>query len=197
MKISDLFEAEESHITFCFGRLNPPTRGHEHLFNTMKSIGGDYKIFLTQTQDRKDNPLEYSDKVKFVKSMFPDHTANVVEDRNLNTIVKVASYLYDQGYKNCTFVAGDDRLETLGKVLKDYNGVEGKTHGFYKFDLIDLKSSGKREEGGDGVEGIKAGNARLYAASGDLEKFAEITGAGEYAEELYSAVRKGLGINES
>jgi hypothetical protein len=197
MKINELFEDGESHITFCFGRLNPPTKGHEHLFNVMKSVGGDYRIFLTQTQDRKENPLDYETKIKFVKAMFPNHANYVVEDRNLNTIVKVCSYLYDQGYKNCTFVAGDDRLDQLGTVIKNYNGIEGKAHGFYKFDLIDLKSSGKREEGSDGIEGIKAGNARLYAASGDLEKFKEITGAGEYAEELYSAVRKGLGINES
>jgi len=197
MKIRELFEAEETHVTFCFGRLNPPTRGHEHLFNVMESVGGDYKIFLTQTQDRKENPLDYETKIKFVKTMFPDHADHVIEDRNLNTIVKVASYLYDQGYKNCTFVAGDDRLEQLGKVLKDYNGAEGKAHGFYKFDLIDLKSSGKREEGSDGVEGIKAGNARLYAASGDLEKFKEVTGAGEQADELYAAVRNGLGVKNT
>jgi hypothetical protein len=174
--------------------MNPPTIGHKEVFKTMKTQGGDFKIFVSQTQDKKNNPLDYSTKIKFIKAIHPEFADNVVDDPNLNTIVKVASFLFDQGYNAATFVAGSDRLESMSKLLKDYNGVEGKSHGFYKFDVLDFKSSGDREDGADGVAGISASGARDAAATGDLKKFEESTGAGQYAKPLYIAVRKGMGI---
>jgi hypothetical protein len=197
MKIKELFEEDHNHISFMFGRLNPPTLGHKQLLDTVASIGGDYRIFVSQSQDPKKNPLDYNTKINFIKKMFPDHAKNVVEDPSLNTIVKVASYLYDQGYRHATFVAGSDRLEDMKKLLETYNGVEGKSHGFYDFETLNFKSSGEREDGAEGVAGISASGARAAAANNDITSFAEATGAGEHAEELFKAVRKGMGINES
>lgn len=196
MRLSELFEAGSKHVTFCFGRMNPPTMGHKEVFKTMASVGGDYKIFLSQTQDRKKNPLDYGTKINFVKTMFPEHAKNVVDDPSLNTIVKVASFLYDQGYTDATFVAGSDRLEDMKKLLENYNGVEGKAHGYYKFNILDFKSSGDREDGAEGVAGISAGNARAAAANNDFEKFEEAIGTGNHAKELFRAVREGMGIQE-
>ena len=196
MLLKELFEESGKHISFCFGRMNPPTIGHGQLLDTVAAQGGDYKIFVSQSQDTKKNPLDYATKVQFIKKMFPKHAKNVVEDAGLNTIVKVASYLYDQGYRHATFVAGSDRLEDMKKLLEAYNGVEGKSHGFYDFKTLDFESSGDREDGAEGVAGISASGARAAAANGDLNAFAEATGAGKYAEELYNAVRKGMGISE-
>jgi hypothetical protein len=197
MRLFELFEAEEKHITFCFGRMNPPTIGHEQVFKTMSSVGGDYEIFVSQSQDKKDNPLDYSTKIKFIKLIHAKYAEHVVQDPNLNTVVKVASYLYDKGYKHATFVAGSDRLAQFQKLLSDYNGVEGKSHGFYKFETLDFKSSGDREDGAEGVAGVSASGARAAAANSDMEGFIKATGAGQYAEELYNAVRQGMGIKET
>jgi hypothetical protein len=196
MKLHELFEAGDKHIAFCFGRMNPPTIGHEQLLNTVAGVGGDYKIFVSQTQDKKKNPLDYSTKIGFMKAMFPTYASNIVQDAGLNTIVKVAAHLYEQGYRHATFVAGSDRLADMSKLLKDYNGVEGKSHGFYKFETLDFKSSGDREDGAEGVAGISASGARAAAANGDFKEFAEATGAGQHAEKLYAAVRKGMGISK-
>ena len=197
MRLAELFEQSTKHVTFIFGRLNPPTLGHKQLLDTAASEGGDYKIFVSQSQDAKKNPLDYSTKISFIKKMFPEHAKNVVEDPSLNTVVKVASYLYDQGYNSVTFVAGSDRLEDMKKLLETYNGVEGKSHGYYKFEVLDFKSSGEREDGAEGVAGISASGARAAAANNDFEAFKEATGAGELAKSLYAAVRKGMGISES
>jgi hypothetical protein len=129
--------------------------------------------------------------------MFPDYAADVVEDSSLNTVVKVASYLYDQGYTAATFVAGSDRLDDMKKLLEAYNGVEGKSHGYYKFEVLDFVSSGEREDGAEGVAGVSASAARAAAANGDLAAFKEATGAGELSQKLYDAVRKGMNISES
>ena len=197
MLLNELFEDSTKHVTFCFGRMNPPTIGHEQVFKTMAAQGGDYFIFVSQSQDKKDNPLSYSEKIKFIKSIHTKYADHVVEDLSINTVVKAASYLYDQGYTDATFVAGSDRLESFKKVLIPYNGVEGKAHGYYKFNVLDFVSSGEREDGAEGVAGVSASGARSAAANNNLEKFKEATGAGELAKPMFDAVRKGLGISES
>ena len=196
MLLHELFEAGTKHVTFCFGRMNPPTIGHKQVLDTMKSQGGEMKIFVSQSQDKKKNPLDYGTKIKFIKEMFPQYAKDVVENAGLNTIGKVASYLHEQGYNAVTFVAGSDRLEDMKSLLTQYNGVEGKAHGFYKFDVIDFASSGDREDGAEGVAGVSASGARAAAANNDFAAFQEATGAGELAKPLFDAVRKGMGINE-
>jgi len=84
----------------------------------------------------------------------------------------------------------------MKSLLTQYNGVEGKAHGFYKFDVIDFASSGDREDGAEGVAGVSASGARSAAANNDFEGFQEATGAGELSKPLFAAVRKGMGINE-
>ena len=197
MLLKELFEGGTKHVTFCFGRMNPPTIGHKQVFDTMKAQGGTMMIFVSHSQDPKKNPLDYSTKVSFIKKMFPQYANNVVENNNLNTVVKVASYLFEQGYSAATFVAGSDRLEDMKKLLTQYNGVEGKAHGYYNFEVLDFVSSGDREDGAEGVAGISASGARAAAATGNFEEFKDATGAGELAKPLYDAVRKGMGIKES
>ena len=197
MRIRELFEADngtDKHVTFCFGRMNPPTIGHKVVFDTMKAQGGDMKIFVSQSQDNKKNPLNYSQKIDFIRKLHPSYANDVVDNSNLNTAWKVASYLYDQGYRHATFVGGEERRK-MYESLKKYNGEEGP-HGFYDFETFDFESTGERDEEASGIEGISATKARAYAAEGNLEKFAEATGAGENAEDLYNAVRQGLGIKE-
>ena len=196
MRLRQLFEEPEKHAAFCFGRMNPPTIGHAEVFKALASVGGDYFIFVSQSQDRKENPLSYDEKINFIKAIHPQYADHVVENTALNTVVKVASYLYEQGYKHVTFVAGSDRLDQFKKLLTDYNGVEGKAHGFYDFESIDFKSSGERDPDSPGVSGVSASKARASAANNDFEGFQEATGAGEQAKAMFDAVKKGMGIKE-
>jgi len=188
-------DIKDNHITFCFGRMNPPTIGHKQVFDTMKSVGGDYLIFLSHSQDPKKNPLDYDTKIDFIRKIHSEHADKVVHNSNLRTPWQVASYLYDLGYRHATFVGGDERKK-MYEQLKQFNGVEGKPHGFYDFETFDFESSGAREDDAQGLAGISATKARADAENNDLEKFAEHTGAGEHAEELFNAVRKGMGITE-
>jgi len=201
MKIRELFEADtDKHVTFCFGRFNPPTLGHKQVFKTMAAQGGDVKIFTTLTQDSKKNPLDYATKIDFIKKIHTDYAENVVQDTSLNTITKVAEYLNDQGYTHATFVGGDDR-KNLYDQLVAYNGKEegkkGPLENKYKFETLEFVSAGAREDGAEGVEGISGTKAREDAANNDIKKFTQHTGAGENAEELFAAVRKGMGLSDN
>lgn len=201
MKIRELFEAEtDKHVTFCFGRFNPPTLGHKKLFEKMKSQGGDIKIYTTLSRDSKKNPLDYETKIDFLRKIHPEYANNIVEESSLNTIDKVCASLYDQGYKHITFVAGDDRLEGMKNLIKDYNGkTEGKKGPLenpYNFETMEFISAGAREDGAEGVEGISASLAREDAQKNDLKAFTKHTGAGEHADELFAAVRQGMGLSD-
>lgn len=181
-------------VAFCYGRVNPPTIGHARLFNTLAraSMGGDYYIFLTHTQDPEKNPLDYNTKVDFVKAMFPQH-ADHVSTGGLRTIMQVLEFLYHNNYTDVTYVCGNDRLPTFTKLLNDYNGLEGKPT-YFKFNSINVVSSGPRDPDDDGIAGASASAARKSVKEKDFEKFKEITGAGRYAKQLYRAVRNGMNI---
>jgi len=199
MLLSQLFEAVENdkHASFCFGRMNPPTVGHEQLLNTTakSAQSGDYFIFATQTQDPQKNPLDYTTKIKFLTAMFPQHAKHIVANRELNTIMKVANWLYNQGYRRITFVAGSDRLDTFKNLLLTYNGNE-QNKSYYNFKDINFVSSGAREEGSEGLAGVSATKARIAAAEDNLEEFTRATGAGKLAPQLFQAVRKGMQLEE-
>ena len=185
-------EKPRKPVAFCFGRMNPPTIGHARLLNTTAraSAGGDYYIFLSHTQDSKKNPLDYNTKVDFVKIMYPQH-ADHVSYGSLRTIMEIMEFLYHNNYTDVTYVCGNDRLPAFKELLNKYNGVEGgKT--YYKFNSIDIVSSGPRDPDDDGVAGASASAARAAAEAGDKEEFKKITGAGRFAPQLYKAVRQGM-----
>ena len=194
MILFDLFEnAKSQHATFCFGRMNPPTIGHKKLFDTVKSTaqGTDFYIFVSHSQDPKNNPLDYDTKVKFLRKMFPEFSSNIVHNSQLKTIIQIAEWLYKQGYIRVTFVAGSDRLDDFKNLLTTYNGKIGSNY-YYKFDKINFVNSGDRKADSSGIEGVSASAARAAAQSGDIKLFSRITGAGELATDLFHAVRKGM-----
>jgi hypothetical protein len=195
MRLSNIFESTTpKHAAFCFGRMNPPTVGHGQLINTVAqaSQGGNYFVFVSQTQDKKKNPLDYATKVKFVQALFPDQAGHVVYDASIKTIMDVIHWLYAKGYRSITMVAGSDRIGSFQALLPKYNGVEGVNGAYYKFDNIDFVSSGERDPDAEGIAGVSASSAREAASQGNLEAFAQATGAGKLAEPLYNAVRKGM-----
>jgi hypothetical protein len=201
MRLLELFESikGDKNATFCFGRMNPPTIGHKQLLDTVSNQGGDYFIFPSRPTPKSKaqklaNPLSNEDKIKFLQLINPEHSRHIIDEPNLTTFLSVCSYLYSRGYNHVTIVAGNDKLDELVGLCKQYNGVEGKAHGYYKFETVDKKSSGSRDPDGEGVASISGTKAREAAEKGDIEEFRKITGSGEHAEEMLNAVRKGLGI---
>ena len=155
-----------------FGRMNPPTVGHGQLIDTVarSAGGGDYFIFVSHTQDKKKNPLDYATKIGFIKSMFPGRAKHIISDSSLRTIMQIAAWLYAKGYRKITMVAGSDRLDNFSELLHKYNGVE-KKHGFYKFNTIKVHSAGKRDPDAEDITGLSATKMRQAAHDGDREMF--------------------------
>ena len=190
-------EAKDT-IVFAFGRFNPPTTGHEKLIQKVVFVAGlnDYRIYPSHTQNPKKDPLPQALKTAYMRKMFKRYARNIVVSKSRNAI-EIAVELYDQGYKNLVMVAGSDRVKVFDTMLNSYNGVEGKAHGYYKFDSIKIVNAGQRDPDSEGVEGMSASKMRAAASSGDKDSFLQGVPSGfRDGEKLYRDVRKYMGIRE-
>jgi hypothetical protein len=192
---------EEREIFFTFGRMNPPTIGHGKLLDALNSKSGKnpYKVFLSQSQDPKKNPLTYQQKVKHVRKMFPAHARNVLLNMNIKTVFDAATNLYGQGFKRITMVVGSDRVTEFKTLLEKYNGVKGR-HGFYNFERINVASAGERDPDAEGVEGMSASKQRDNAQNNDFTRFSQGVPknmSNKDAKRLFNDVRSGMGLKET
>lgn len=182
-------------ITFAWGRMNPPTVGHEKLMDTTAKVarGGKYAIFITQSQDAKKNPLTYEQKVKYARKMFPRHARNILLDKSVKTIFDALVRFYDEGYGKVTLVAGSDRVAEYQALCNKYNGVKAR-HGFYNFQGgVKIVSAGERDPDAEGVEGMSASKMRAAAADGDLKTFSMgLPSNYKEAQALFNDVRRGM-----
>ena len=193
---SDYITENTKEITFVFGRFNPPTIGHEKLFEALKkqSRGGNYRIYASHSNDAKNNPLIFKDKIKFLRKMFPKHARNIMADKDVRTVLDIAVKLYDQGFTKVSMVAGSDRVREFDVLLNKYNGEKSR-HGFYNFEgAINVVSAGERDPDSDGASGMSATKMRMTAQQNDLAGFAKGVPAGFDAKDLFNAVRKGMGL---
>jgi hypothetical protein len=192
---------EEKTVFFSFGRMNPPTIGHEKLLDKLASTAGKnpYRLYLSQSSDNKKNPLEYKDKIKFVRKMFPRHARNILMNNNIKTAIDVAVSLYDEGFRRLVMVVGSDRVREFDALLNTYNGKKAR-HGFYNFMDIKVVSAGERDPDAEGVEGMSASKMRAAASENDFTTFAQgLPKAFSNADSkaLFNAVRKGMGLKEA
>ena len=192
---------EEREVFFTFGRMNPPTVGHGKVMDTLSTKSGksDYKVFVSQSQDPKKNPLSYSDKIKHTRKMFPKHARNIIADKSVKTAINAMVALYDQGYKSVTMVVGEDRITEFDVLFKKYNGTKGR-HGFYNFKNINIVSAGERDPDASGVEGMSASKQRENAANNDFVTFAQgvpKSMSDKDTRKLFNDVRKGMGLKEA
>ena len=199
-KFSQSLVEEEKVVYFTFGRMNPPTIGHGKLLDKLASVAGrnPYKVFLSQSQDSKKNPLSYSDKIKSVRKMFPKHARNIMISKNVKTAMDILSTLYDQGFRKVAMVVGSDRVIEFETLLNKYNGKEAR-HGFYNFMDIKVISAGERDPDAEGVEGMSASKQRQNAAENNFTTFSHGLPAAmnnKDARDMFNAVRKGMGLKE-
>ncbi len=195
-----LNEAASEEVVISFGRFNPPTTGHEKLLNKISSVAGksSYRVYPSQSQDPKKNPLSFGDKIKFMRKMFPKHARSIIMDKKVRSFFDALSSAHKDGFKKCTIVVGSDRINEFDTILNKYNGVKGK-HGFYDFEGgVNVVSAGDRDADSDDVSGMSASKLRAAAKDNDLITFSKGMPKGfKSAEDLMNAVRSGMGLKES
>jgi len=188
-------DEEGPTLTIVFGRFNPPTVGHEKLLSAAKraSVGGDFKIYPSRTQDPKKNPLDPDMKISFMKKMFPNYEDNIVSDSNMKSIFDVLTNANGDGYKNVNIIVSSDRQAEFDNLANKHNG------NLYNFDMINVISAGVRDSDGDGVEGISPSKMRKAVIDDDFKSFRRGTPKklnDTDAQALFNAVRQGMGAKK-
>ena len=193
MKKLNLNEAPKT-VSFTFGRFNPPTTGHEKLCDAVKKANpSDYKIFASQSQNPKKDPLQYAKKIAYMKKSFPKHKRNIIVSKSRN-IFEILVEL--NSYENLIMVVGSDRVAEFKRIINEYNGVKAR-HGFYEYKTVKVLSAGERDPDAEGVEGMSASKMRAAAVDSDFDSFKLGTPLKDVdAKKLYFDVRKSMGIRE-
>ena len=194
-------EAKQKTAVFSFGRLNPPTIGHQKLLQkiiqTAKQQAGYACLYVSHSQDSKRNPLSAKQKVAYIKKMFPKEARQIEikEDSKIRNAMDIATSLNGY-YENLVMVVGSDRVKDFKNLLNKYNGVES-THGFYKYNNIQIVSAGERDPDAEGVAGMSASKMRAAAASGDYESFSlGLPNNFNDGKGLFKDIRLGMNIRE-
>ena len=189
MNINELLEPNAKKAVFTFGRFNPPTKGHARLMDVVKnsSAGADHYVFTGKTNDPKKNPLQYKDKITFLRAMFPH--MNIMDDPAIRTPWEALEELGKQ-YDEVVMVVGSDRKDDFETQMRPYL----KDFGIGKFSIV---SSGERDADASDVAGVSASKARAFARAGDFKSFSQTIDGGEkLKQQLYTKVRQGMGIME-
>ena len=192
---------EEKTIYFTFGRMNPPTAGHEMLLNKLAAAAGrnQYRIYLSKSNDPKKNPLQYNEKVKFARKMFPKHARQIIKDSQINSIMDIATRLYNDGFVNVVMAVDGPRSRQFDILLNKYNGKEAK-HGFYNFKSIKFINVGERNDASADIDGVSATKQRKAAQDNDFVAFSQglpKSTSNKDARDLFNAVRRGMGLKEA
>ena len=180
-------------ISFSFGRFNPPTVGHEKLMDNTRRANRNYRIYASQSQDPKKNPLNFRNKVAIMKSMFPAHARKISTDK-MTTAIDAMVNLYKEKYTDVVMVVGSDRVAEFDKLLKAYNGKRAR-HGYYKFKSIRVVSAGERDPDADGVSGMSASKMRKAAQDNDYKSFQKgLPPKFKQGKLLFRTLQKEMGI---
>jgi hypothetical protein len=175
-----------------YDSFNPPTIHDEALLNAASvhsKKSATLRVYSFQTEGYEEHPLNYDDKIRYMRKMFPQYGRNIIRDCNIKDAVDVAVSAYNEGYTKLTMLVRTEHIVEFKQQLHAYNGIRG-VHGYYKFS--------------DGIQIVPAPSAlhesvqRNAAANNDLKTFAEGCPKtfGE-VKELFNAVRTGMGLKES
>lgn len=190
---------------FCWGRFQPVTKGHglvfQQAYNIAKETNGSFFVFTSQTQNDDNSPIEYAQKVEFMRKLFPKISSRIIYDERVRTLFDVAQKLYKSGYQKIVLVVGSDKVATFRDTLNNYNGKKARTTDlFYQFKQIEVVQAGDdRVEGENSLRGTSGTEAREAAKEGDFDKFLSILPKGDIriVRQIFNVIRQRYGLGEN
>ena len=199
-------------IVFTFGRYNPPSIGHERLFNFTHEIARqnniEHRVYPSHSHDNKKNPLTFDLKLKYLEFFFPD--INFWFSENIKTVFNVLQDIDEDGYEKVILIAGEDRVQEFEKVLipyvtKEKYPKETNEPAFKNIKELKILSAGHRDPDSDGVEGMSASKLREFAIKDDIDSFRlgvpscpeNVDGITyeDTVESMFIDIRKGMGLD--
>ena len=185
-------------VVFGFGRLNPPTIGHqkliERIITVAKRVKGLPVLYVSASQDKRKNPLTVKQKVDYLKKVYPRGIKILPAIGSERTFMEILKNRFDKKFTDVYMIAGSDRVAEFKRLIKQYNGKD------YNFDTTEVVSAGERDPDATGATGMSASKMREFAMRNDYTSFKQglIRGTKEKdAMKLFKDLKKGMGVNEA
>jgi hypothetical protein len=142
-------------IGVCFGRFNPPHKGHKEAWKTASQFDN-YYIGTNPTTNGPRDPLPY-----YVK--------HIVPEQNLFTL---AAKIYAEFGEDVELQVCTDE-DWLTRQLEKCNGIGGK-HGYYKFNHIFQQKTPRLSSATDVRAAVLEGNRDLFSNAAGISADTEI-----------------------
>ena len=150
------FDGALKTIGVCFGRWNPPHRGHKAVWQAASSNPIWYVGTNQSTSGPKD-PLPYDVKLQCMEAVWSKVAGHVIPEQSLLTL---ASRIYEEHGANVHLKVYTDE-EWLATTLQQYNGAD-KEHGMYKFHQIDHVRTERLASATNLRAAVRAGNKAAF-----------------------------------
>ena len=169
-------------VGVCYGRWNPPHKGHKAVWQAASKNPVWYVGTNESTEGPKD-PLPYEVKLQCMALVWPKVAQHVIPEQSLMTL---ASRIYEEHGENVHLKVYTDE-EWLFKALNQYNGVEGKPHGFYKFSQIDWAKTQRLASATNLRAAVRANDPATFYRDAGVPPNSKIT-IGEKAYPMFELV---------
>jgi hypothetical protein len=149
-----------SKVVVCFGRMNPPTWGHQKIIEAVMNEAllpkAEHRIVLSGSQDAYSNPLTWEQKAEFIQWEIPEAKILLIPKPTLFHVLADLNKEYDE----LTFVCGHDRYTHMKELITKYNHVD---YDWKSLSFVDVPRLG----------GISGTRMRFLAENGNFEEFRE------------------------
>ena len=188
--------AEDKHIVFSYGRMNPPTAGHSKVVDKVKShadkIGANHAVVVSHSQNNKTDPLHHEHKKEYLRHIHPDVNFEHSTKEHPHFLAQLKKF-NQEGHSHATMVVGSDRVKQFKALAHKYNGKE------YNYKKINILSAGHRDPDAEGVAGISGTKMRNHASGNDYNSFKaglHPNHSDEHAKRLFKATRQGMNLQK-
>ena len=188
--------AEDKHIVFSYGRMNPPTAGHSKVVDKVHShaqkIGANHAVIVSHSQNNKTDPLHHEHKKEYLKHIHPEVNFEHSTKEHPHFLAQLKKF-HQEGHTHATMVVGSDRVKQFKALANKYNGKE------YNYKKIHILSAGQRDPDAEGVAGISGTKMRAHASGNDYKSFKaglHANHSDEHAKKLYKATRQGMNLQK-
>ena len=188
--------AEDKHIVFSYGRMNPPTAGHSKVVDKVHShaqkIGANHAVIVSHSQNNKTDPLHHEHKKEYLRHIHPEVNFEHSTKEHPHFLAQLKKF-HQEGHTHATMVVGSDRVKQFKALANKYNGKE------YNYKKIHILSAGQRDPDAEGVAGISGTKMRAHASGNDFNSFKaglHPNHSDEHAKKLYKATRQGMNLQK-
>lgn len=190
-------------VVFSFGRMNPPTVGHQKLVDTVTRLAkqnhAHHEIVLSHSQDPAKNPLTAEQKVRHARAAFPGVNITAASKEE-PTLIHHLARLHRAGHEHAIIVAGGDRVKEYQDLVDRYNGKADKKGNIpFNFKSVKVVSAGSRDPDAEGASGMSASKMRDAVKRRDRKSFhagAPSTMTPAQRDAMFDDVSKGMGIRD-